>query len=105
MSTLFHNSTSDDHIKTNRSEDRIITIELIDDQAPSSSTGIVDKRLFKGGNRLHAQRDENFLWLLRYDQGSVPPALAGRWTHFPRLLDDITLYFKNRNLSVKRIED
>lgn len=105
MSTLFHNSTSEDHIKSNRSEDRVIILELIDATAPLSSTGIVDKRLYKGGNRLHATRDENFLWSLRYDQGAVPPPLQQRWTHFPRLMEDVELYFKNRNLNVKRIED
>ena len=105
MATLFHNSTSDDHIKTNRSEDRIITFQIIDPKLPTSATGIADPRLFKGGNKLHAQRDESFLWYLKYEMGSVPPFLQQRWTHFPRLIDDVTTYYKSRNMAIKLIEE
>jgi len=105
LSTLFHNSTSDDHIKTNRSEDRIITFNIIDDKA-LASTGLADPRLFKGGNKLHALREpKSFLWYLKYEMGAVPPALQQRWTHFTRLVEDVTAYYKTRNMAVSRIED
>ncbi|HEY2810536.1 MAG TPA: hypothetical protein VGJ00_04005 [Rhabdochlamydiaceae bacterium] len=105
MASLFHNSTTDDHIKTNRSEDRIITFQLIDEQAPKNSLGLADPRLFKGGNRLHAQRDGEGLWYLKYEMGAIPPALNQRWTHFSRCVTDVEDYYKQRNLSITRIEE
>lgn len=105
MATLFHNSTSDEHAKKNRLEDRIIHFQLIDESAPSNRTGLADPRLVTGGNRLHAQRDANFLWYLKYEAGAIPPPLQQRWTHFPRMIEDVESYYNSRNMSVKRIED
>lgn len=105
MSSLFHNPTSSDHIKVNRSDDRAISFQLIDDKKHITAGGIVDPRLFKGTNRLHAQRDEEGLWFLKYESGDIPPALKQRWTHYTRLIDDVEAYYRGRNLSIKRIED
>lgn len=105
MATLFHNETSDSHVKANRLEDRIIEFKIIDENAPKHARGLADPRLVTGGNRLHAQRDGNFLWYVRYEAGAVPPPLQQRWTHFPRLLEDVTQYYTARNMSIKRIEE
>ncbi|HYT41257.1 MAG TPA: hypothetical protein VEP90_02820 [Methylomirabilota bacterium] len=105
MSTLFHNNTSDEHIKTNRSEDRIISFQLIDDNASPHKTGLAGQALAKGSNKMHAQRGPDFLWYVRLEAGTVPPALQQRWTHFKRMVDDIEGYFKARNMSIKTIEE
>lgn len=105
MASLFHNSTSEDHIKTNRLEDRVISFQLIDDKKPINSTGLADPRLFKGTNKLHAKRDDGGLWILKYEMGAIPPALQQHWTHFSRLVDDVTAYYKGRNMAIKRIEE
>jgi hypothetical protein len=77
----------------------------MDDKKPVSSTGIVDPRLYKGGNKLYATRGEDFLWYVKYDKGAIPPALQQKWTHFPRMVEDITGYFNSRNVAIKQIED
>src|SRR5882672_6960885 len=105
MATLFHNAANDDHIKYNRLEDRIITFQIMDDKKPISSIGLADPRLFKGGNKLHAQRDNGGLWIVRYETGAIPPALQQHWTHFSRLVQDVEAYFNSRNIAIKRIED
>ena len=105
MASLFNNSTSKDHIKTMHAEDRIISFEIMDGTKHVSSTGLIDPRLFKGGNRLHAQRDDGGLWIVRYDKGDIPPALKQHWTHFSRLVQDVEAYFNSRNVAIKRIED
>ncbi len=105
MASLFHNATSKDHSKVMYNDVRTITFKLMDGKNPLSSTGIIDHRLYKGENRIYATRDENFLWYVKYDKGAIPPALNQKWTHFPRMIDDLTAYFNTRNVVIKQIED
>src|SRR5258705_8640485 len=52
----------------NWSDDRILTLKIVDDKAPLNSTGLVDKRLFSGENKLHAIADKQTgLWFFRYE--------------------------------------
>lgn len=83
--------------------DRILSISTIEGVTPTSSTGLVDSRLFKGGNKLHALRDDNGnLWRLKYEQGDLPGALKQRFTSFPKLLQFVENYFERRGLRVTK---
>lgn len=105
MASIFHNATSKDHIKVNYADVRTVTFKIMDDKKPLSSTGLADPRLYKGGNKLYAQRGEDFLWYVRYDKGALPPALQQKWTHFPRMVEDLNGYFNSRNIAIEQIED
>lgn len=96
----------DPTVVTNHTGDRIFKLEQIDDKAPESSTGLVDRRLFKGGNRLHAVVDtEHCLWSLKYDDGLIPEALRQRFTTFGRLHKFAEEYFAKRNIKITEITD
>lgn len=91
-----------------RGNDRAFALELIDDKAPISSTGLVDKRLFTGDNKIHAVRDETStnLWYFRYDKGEVPGALKdAKFTKFDQAQKYLEKYFNTRNIKIKEIID
>jgi hypothetical protein len=86
--------------------DRILVLEVIDDKAPKNSSGLVDSRLFKGGNRLHAIRNpQNYMWSMKYDAGGLPEPLKQNFTSFAKLKDFVTHYFHKRNLRIASIEN
>src|SRR5689334_1977509 len=90
----------------NRSVDRIITLRVMDGKKPTSSTGLVDPRLFNGTNQLHAvQEISTGLWYLRYEQGAVPQVLKQKFTKFSKLLEFATNYFKERNIEIVEVID
>jgi len=91
----------------NRSSDRILELKVIDNKAPISSTGIIDKRLFSGENRLHGIADPQYgLWYFKYESGSLPPALKDqRFTSFSALLRYAQDYFKKRNIEITEVID
>lgn len=90
----------------NHTSDRVFTLELIDSKAPVSSTGLLDHRLFKGENKLHAIMDsQTCLWSLKYEQGSIPPSLRQRFTSFSRLKKVAEDYFATRNVKITEISD
>ncbi len=89
-----------------RSNDRVLVLERIEGENTVSSTGLIDNRLYKGGNRLHAVLDDRTtLWELKYEQGTLPPALQQRWTSFKSLVSFATRYFGSRGLKLVKIED
>lgn len=91
-----------------RGNDRAFVLEQIDDKAPISSTGMVDKRLFTGDNKIRAIRDEGSfnLWYFKYDIGSLPGALAGiRFTKFDQAQKYLEQYFNTRNIKIKEVID
>ena len=84
--------------------DRILELSQIDGKAPISSTGLVDKRLFSGDNKLHAVKDpQTCLWSLKYEEGSVPQVLRCQFTSFRMLFKYVEDYFKKRNITVKEV--
>lgn len=90
------------------SNDRIFALEQIDDKAPISSTGMVDKRLFTGDNKLHALRDETStnLWYFQYEKGDLPKALKEvRFTKFDQAKKHLEAYFTSRNIKIKEVID
>lgn len=87
------------------SDDRILVLEVIDGKKPLSSIGMVDPRLFKGGNKLHAIRDPNDnLWYVRYEAGGLQEPLKQKWTRFSLLLAFCRDYFEKRNLTIKEVK-
>lgn len=91
--------------KTNlKSDDRIIELAPMEGQFPKDSMGLTDKRLFTGGNKLHAIHDTRLrLWHLRYELGGLPEPLKQKWTKFSDLLKTVELYFKKRNVRITNI--
>jgi len=71
-----------------------------------SSTGLLDKRLFTGHNKLHAiMNNQNCLWRLKYDQGITPLILQQQFTSFSKLHTFIKNYLNNRNVDIVEIKD
>jgi hypothetical protein len=86
----------------NQENDRVI-IPVRREGNTMTDQGLVDNRIFNGGNRIHAVQDESGLWVLRYDSGSVPPALRQQFTSFSQLLKFLRSYFDKRNIDIKEI--
>lgn len=90
-----------------RSLDRVLVLEEIPGMKAKSSTGLVDNRLWKGGNRVRAVLDgQSNLWSFKYDDGRPPEALSHqKFTKFSMALDYAKKYFAGRGLKVVRVED
>jgi len=97
----------DDRIKSKmRSDDRILVLEQIPGEQTRNALGLVDNRLFKGGNALHAVRDPgSYLWSLKYEAGGLPPVFKQNFTSFTKLLDFVTKYYAKRGIRIKEIID
>lgn len=86
------------------SDDRVFVLELIDKKAPLSTTGLMDRRLFSGENRLHAVKESQYnLWHVKYEHGTIPEPLQQKFTTFSQLLKYITDYFRKRNIELKEV--
>ncbi len=88
-----------------RSDDRILKLKQIPGKSPLSSSGLTDKRLFTGGNNIHAIRDTNGLWYLQYDNGLLEEALKQRFTSFSSLMKHVKYYYLRRNIMVEEVLD
>lgn len=87
----------------NSATDRILKLTPIPGKG-RDSTGLIDKRIFTGENKLHAVQDSG-LWYLKYEMGAVPGALNQKFTNFNQLLKFVTSYFKSRNIDVVEVID
>lgn len=85
----------------NATKDKILT--LAQRANVKATNGLIDRRLFSGGNRLHAILENNGLWSLRYDFGIVPEPLKQKFTSFSTALKTVKYYFDSRNIDVKEI--
>jgi len=86
--------------------DRVFILEKIDPHAPDDDSGVVDKRILTGANKMHAIRDESSfnLWYFKYDHGIVPEALKGqRFTKFDIAKAFLEKYFATRNIRIKEV--
>ena len=90
-----------------RTDDRILSLSQIDSKAPISSTGLVDRRLFSGEQKLHAKMDsQTTLWYMQYEQaGKLPAELDQRFTTFSALYKHAEDYFKRRNIKIEEVFD
>jgi hypothetical protein len=90
-----------------RSNDRVISLSQIDKKAPISSTGVVDRRLFTGEQKLHAIVDsQSGLWYMQYETvGKLPQELDQKFTTFSALYKHAEEYFRKRNIKIEEVID
>lgn len=87
-----------------RANDRVFVLEEIPNYKPLKTTGMLDPKIFKGGNALHAVKsDEDQLWFLKYEKGYVPGELQQRFTKFSVLKDFVENYFLKRGFRIKEV--
>lgn len=91
--------------KTMLSDDRVFEIEKIEGESPVAVTGLIDSRLFKGGNKLHAIKDQFNMWRLKYESGGLPEPLKQTFTSFSRLMKHVIPYFEKRGLRIKEVDN
>ena len=85
--------------------DRLYRLEIIDGTQPKSVTGMVDPRLFAGGNKLHIKKDlETNFWSFAYDEGLPPRDLRCAFTSLPAAIRHAEQYYNTRNLRIKEID-
>ena len=89
------------------SDNRILIVKPIEGKEVLSSTGLIDSRLFKGGNSIHAIRDPiDGLWFLRYKAPAVLPLqLKQKFTSFLSLKAFADGYFRKRGLQIVEVVD
>ena len=101
MQNMTQAISTHEHMQTT---DRILSLKLIDDKAPISSTGLIDRRLFTGDNKLHAVTDpQTGMWSLRYEQGKLPQAFMCSFTSFKSLMKFASAYFLKRNVMISEV--
>lgn len=89
-----------------RSTDRELVIKPIEGKNTTATSGLVDNRLWKGGNRVRAVKDStNNLWFVKYDAGAPPPVLQQKFTSFDRLMQTVKDYFNKRNIEIVDVKD
>lgn len=82
-------------------DDRVLTLKVMDGKKAKDSNGVIDGRLFNGSNRLHGIYDERTgMWNLRYETGSLPGELQVKFVSFKELEDFARRYFKTRNVEI-----
>ena len=97
--------TQEQNSDKQRSPNRILVLKPIDGK-PLDSTGMVDPRLFKGGNQLHGIMDEqSCLWRLKFEKGIVPPELRQSYTSFKLLKSAAERYYRQRNIEIEEVKD
>jgi hypothetical protein len=87
-------------------DDIIIVLKVSDTTKPRSVSGMVDYRLFKGGNNLHIVMDpETCLWSLKFDSGIVPPEIKQQYTSYKKALQAVANYYAKRGVEIKEVQD
>lgn len=102
--------TSDDQFEIDhpkmRKIDRIIKLEPQEGVSTKNAQGLVDNRLWKGGNNLHAiQTPDTNLWYCKYEAGSLPEPLRQKFTSFKKLYEFVERYFAKRNIKITEVID
>lgn len=86
-----------------RSNDRILILERTD---PKSDLGLLDPRVFEGKNNLHAVMDtSNCIWNFKYEHGTIPPQLRGKFTSFPEAKRHAEIYFATKSIKIVDVKD
>ncbi len=84
----------------NNSTHRMLVLKQKEGEKIRSTTGLVDPRLFQGGNNVHVQMQPDGLWRIRYDAGVVPIPLQDKFTSCEKLLKHTRKYFATRGVDV-----
>lgn len=86
------------------SDDRLLVLRPIDGAKAYSGTGLIDPRLFKKGQSLHAKMEpQSTLWSMNYEYGVLPKPLTQKFTSFPQLYKYAKEYFKRRNIEITEV--
>lgn len=86
--------------------DRIFILKPKEGKVAEATSGLTDKRLFTGENKLHAIMDtQTTLWHLKYDQGILPPLFKQQFTGWLMLLKVVKEYYTKRNIDIVEIID
>jgi len=102
MATIYESRVSEE--SKMRTPDRILELKVMAGKKPLDTLMRVDPRLFEGENKLHAIMDlPTSLWTLKYDKGSVPPILSGRYTGFRQAFDAAKNYYNQRNIEITQV--
>lgn len=89
-----------------RSPDRVLMLRPAEGKTALSSKGMLDNRLFKGENKLHAIMDtQTCLWSLKYEIGGLEAPLKQQWTSFNQLMKYLREYFNRRNVEITEVVD
>jgi len=104
MSTLFHTHENTIEQKMN-SPERELIIKPVDGKKTLDSAGVVDTRLWKGGNSIRAFMGDTGLWYFKYDQGILPDALKVQFTSVNKLIAFAKDYFGKRNLEIVEVKN
>lgn len=92
----------DEKAQTN---DRVLVLKARENQNSLDSKGLIDNRLFKGENQLHALMDtQSLLWTMKYDKGGLPEPLKQSWTSFKRLFEYAEKYFDKRGVDISEVK-
>ena len=88
------------------SDQRYLIIRPMEGQHSLSSTGLVDNRVFQGGNTVYAMRDPlTDLWVIKFASGSPPGPLRQQFTTLPMLIEFARVYLAKRNLNLVEVID
>ncbi len=86
------------------SSTRYFNLKLSEGTSARTDTGILDKKLFTGDNKLKAEMDqETSLWSLSYENGNIPQTLKQQFTSFSKCKQFADAYFKKRNVEIVEI--
>ncbi len=89
----------------NRSLEREITLEVMDEKKPKNSLGMTDPRLFTGETKIYAVQDPHFMnWGLKQSQGVLPEPLRQRFSSIRALTDFVKSYYATRNIKVTKVD-
>lgn len=86
-----------------RSNDRVLVLAKTD---PKGDIGLVDPRVFEGKNNLRLTMDtSSSLWNFRYEHGTIPPQLRGKFTSFQVAREHADIYLKSKNIKIIDVVD
>ncbi|SRR6266550_4276661 len=104
MASMFHPEENTVEHKMH-SPERELVIRPIEGQKTLNSVGVVDTRLWKGGNSIRALMSDTGLWYFKQESGLLPDALKVQFTSITKLIKFAKDYFSKRNLEVVEVKD
>lgn len=104
MATMFHSLENTPEEK-NHTPERELVLRPMEGKKPLNGIGLVDPRLFKGGNKLHAIMAEDGLWYCKYADGNVPEPLKIKFTTVKKLVEHVKAYFETRNIEIVEVKN
>lgn len=104
MATLLHQQDNTLELK-NHAPTREIVVKPMEGFKTLDSAGVVDTRLWKGGNAIYAVMGDGGIWHFQYQNGVLPEVLRGKFTSLSKLVSFAKEYFSKRNLEVTEVKD